>query len=471
MVLDGAPLLGLRTDPDEHVLREESVRFRVRCRSEQARHRDAEERQRRPAPDLADSPEEQDVWLLQLRAAEHRALDAGQHDSARRVEPAELSPEPHRDGDVPLHAQPEDALRGGDGQPDRDLDARAGRRLEDVQRTIRSQSRHGHQFPRLRRHVLAQLHVGPLVSQLAVVRARLARLQVRIHAGGRPGGPPTLHDARHLLIVRTGQPFQVTVRTTPYIDARAAGRRPWRLRAGHLDHQAADGQRRPSLGLLEQQGRGAGSAGRHLDWPAAASRRMTNVPNYKDLAPRLGRGLRPVRQWQDGGQGHASRYVQTSTVGDRAPAQSAQHVGQQRQRGRGRMSTATDSAVRERVHYPSVGCELGALTNNAFGQVNVATRYDPDTITGWGKRRNNWEVSASVTQELMARSRWTSRTSGARRDNFTTTDNLDVAPADFDPYCVTAPTDSRLPERRRAADLRPLRHHRRRSSASPPTTW
>ncbi len=29
--------------------------------------------------------------------------------------------------------------------------------------------------------------------------------------------------------------------------------------------------------------------------------------------------------------------------------------------------------------------------------------------------------------------------------NFRVTDNLDVAPADYDPFCVTAPSDSRLP--------------------------
>ena len=29
--------------------------------------------------------------------------------------------------------------------------------------------------------------------------------------------------------------------------------------------------------------------------------------------------------------------------------------------------------------------------------------------------------------------------------NFRVTDNLAVAPADFNPYCVTAPSDSRLP--------------------------
>ena len=47
--------------------------------------------------------------------------------------------------------------------------------------------------------------------------------------------------------------------------------------------------------------------------------------------------------------------------------------------------------------------ELGALSNNAFGQVSVATRYDDPTIRGFGTRRNNWEYSASVTHEVMPR--------------------------------------------------------------------
>ena len=30
--------------------------------------------------------------------------------------------------------------------------------------------------------------------------------------------------------------------------------------------------------------------------------------------------------------------------------------------------------------------------------------------------------------------------------NFTATDNLDIAPGDYQPYCVTAPRDPRLPD-------------------------
>ena len=89
--------------------------------------------------------------------------------------------------------------------------------------------------------------------------------------------------------------------------------------------------------------------------------------------------------------------------------------------------------------------ELGALANTNFGRVSVATQYDPETIEGFGKRRNNWEVSASVTQELMSRVSVDVAYFRRAQGNFTTTDNLDVAPTDFQPYCVTSPPDPRLP--------------------------
>jgi hypothetical protein len=78
--------------------------------------------------------------------------------------------------------------------------------------------------------------------------------------------------------------------------------------------------------------------------------------------------------------------------------------------------------------------------------VSGATRYDPETIHGFDNRRNNWEVSATLSRELM--SRVSADVSYFRRaqGHFTTTDNLDVAPSDFTPYCVTAPRDSRLPD-------------------------
>jgi hypothetical protein len=66
-------------------------------------------------------------------------------------------------------------------------------------------------------------------------------------------------------------------------------------------------------------------------------------------------------------------------------------------------------------------------------------------VTGFGKRRNNWEFSTSLTQELMSRVSAEIAYYRRAQGNFLATDNLKVTPADYDPYCVTAPMDPRLP--------------------------
>jgi hypothetical protein len=113
------------------------------------------------------------------------------------------------------------------------------------------------------------------------------------------------------------------------------------------------------------------------------------------------------------------------------------------------LNTSVNTATRSwtdnnRDGIPQVA-ELGPLSNTSFGQVNIATRYDPETINGFDRRRNNWEVSATLIHELMPRVSTELSYFRRAQGHFTTTDNLDVAPSDFQSYCVTAPTDSRLP--------------------------
>jgi carboxypeptidase family protein/TonB-dependent receptor-like protein len=95
---------------------------------------------------------------------------------------------------------------------------------------------------------------------------------------------------------------------------------------------------------------------------------------------------------------------------------------------------------------PNANAECGGITNRNFGNTNPsATTYAPDTLTGFGHRIFDWQLSTSVQQELRSnvalnvgyfRTWW-----GA----FTATDNQALGPGDFDPYCITAPVDSRLP--------------------------
>lgn len=95
---------------------------------------------------------------------------------------------------------------------------------------------------------------------------------------------------------------------------------------------------------------------------------------------------------------------------------------------------------------PATNGECGPLANSSFGQLALNTNYDPDILGGWGKRAGyNWEISAGVQHEIAPRvsvdvgyfRRW--------YGNLLLTDNLAVAPGDYDPFSITAPSDSRLP--------------------------
>jgi hypothetical protein len=70
--------------------------------------------------------------------------------------------------------------------------------------------------------------------------------------------------------------------------------------------------------------------------------------------------------------------------------------------------------------------------------------YDPELFNGM--REFNWEANAVLQRELMT---GVSATVGYYHrwfGNFTAQDNTLVVPADFSPFCITLPTDSRLPD-------------------------
>ena len=97
---------------------------------------------------------------------------------------------------------------------------------------------------------------------------------------------------------------------------------------------------------------------------------------------------------------------------------------------------------------PAINGELGPSPNNLFGQPRFTVRFDPDFAGGGinGARAYNWEFATSIQHELTSR---VSANFGYFRriyGNFAVTDNLLVAPANYDPYCIPAPLDPRLPD-------------------------
>jgi Carboxypeptidase regulatory-like domain len=241
------------------------------------------------------------------------------------------------------------------------------------------------------------------------------------------------------LTVRAGQPFQVTVRTTPYTtherlvaDLGIYAQDTWTIKRMTVNAGLRWDYLNNKVGAQDAPG-GTWIGPRHFD-------ALNDVPNFKDLSPRLGLVYDLFGNGKTALKATLSRYVQTSSVGFA--------------RLLNPLNTSVNSTTRPWNDAVALGgngdgipqlSELGALSNNAFGSVNVATRYDPETIHGFDHRRNNWEVSTTLSHELM--SRVSTELSYFRRaqGHFTTTDNLDVAPTDFQQYCVTAPKDPRLP--------------------------
>jgi hypothetical protein len=92
-----------------------------------------------------------------------------------------------------------------------------------------------------------------------------------------------------------------------------------------------------------------------------------------------------------------------------------------------------------------VNGECGKLDNQKFGTLNQNTTYAPDALEGWSNRGYNWQTSASVQHELRPGLAVNVGYFRTWFGNFQSVDNLLVTPADFDPFCITAPVDARLP--------------------------
>jgi hypothetical protein len=89
--------------------------------------------------------------------------------------------------------------------------------------------------------------------------------------------------------------------------------------------------------------------------------------------------------------------------------------------------------------------ELGRSNNQNFGRSVLATRLDPAFQQGFGVRPFNWELSTGVQHQLLPALGVSAAYYRRWFGNFQLTDNVAVAPSDYDPYCITAPRDARLP--------------------------
>ena len=187
--------------------------------------------------------------------------------------------------------------------------------------------------------------------------------------------------------------------------------------------------------------------------PLRAFERVDNAPNFSDINPRLGGSYDLFGDGRTAIKGSIGRYVGkmgTVVALDLHPATTSVNFANRN------WSDANGDFVPDcdLTNFAANG-ECGAIGNVNFGKQNPnAVTFAKDLLEGFGTRDYFWDASAEIQQELGAGvsatigyyRNWSDHF-GSQRAGWPTghVNNLTLEPADFDPYCITAPTDPGLP--------------------------
>jgi hypothetical protein len=178
--------------------------------------------------------------------------------------------------------------------------------------------------------------------------------------------------------------------------------------------------------------------------PARDFQAVNDSPNFNNLEPRLGVSYDLFGNGKTALKASLGRFVPGGTPSANGNPASNQAASATRTWADVNGNYVPDCVLDASV--PGANGECGPLSDTSFGQVRAGnTRFASDTLTGFNKQFSNWQTSVSVQQELR---RGMALNVGYFRTwygNFVATDNQAVTAANYTPYCITAPMDSRLP--------------------------
>ncbi|MBI4486563.1 MAG: hypothetical protein HY655_11185, partial [Acidobacteria bacterium] len=171
--------------------------------------------------------------------------------------------------------------------------------------------------------------------------------------------------------------------------------------------------------------------------PARSLGEVKNVPNWKDVNPRVGFALDLFGNGTTAVKGSLGRFVIYEANGGLVFNANPSNT---------LVTSATRTWNDVNGNYVPDASELGPLSNANFGRsVAPNTVYSDEVLHGWGNRGYNWQGSLAVQHELAQGIGVNVGYFRTWYGNFLVTDNVLVSPSDFDSYCITGPTNPRLP--------------------------
>jgi carboxypeptidase family protein len=166
---------------------------------------------------------------------------------------------------------------------------------------------------------------------------------------------------------------------------------------------------------------------------------VNNIPHYRNLSPRIGFAYDLFGTGRTAVKASLGHYPDRVIQASANPAVNLTRTTARNWTDNGNFRPDCD------LLNPAANGECGAWSNLNFGKANAETRYAADAQSGFNDQFHNWQGSVSFQHELRPGMGLNVGYFRTWYGGFLATDNQSTTAADYDPFCITVPTDSRLP--------------------------